>query len=317
MKATLDNGAYPRTHQHSRWYISSPEKPLLRRSEPYKVSEDAESSSTNATPHVSQPQVITTSTLPNDHGIRHQKALSAEASEFRPRQSPTLPTTSREAYGNGHGSSASSKPMQSISSKPLAMREQRSRQRSSWPPRQSRTGTPSISVQSGRFQNPAGALYPSISPGYPKPQQHTPKGQREYFPRARSTPIEMPNRIPQSLNTNMRPFPSPMQSSPMLPSAMLLPPMPPSQYNSPQSNAYVPGQDEQNVDYSQSNQFDSYANSQAASATPNASDIQQNGSMFTQDANGYGPRYYSNHTDPTHQVEFCPLHTIYAGLIKI
>ena len=46
---------------------------------------------------------------------------------------------------------------------------------------------------------------------------------------------------------------------------------------------------------------------QAASAPPNASDIQQNGSMFTQDSNGYGPRYYSNHTDPTHQVDFCPL----------
>ncbi|KAF6238459.1 hypothetical protein HO173_003426 [Letharia columbiana] len=59
---------------------------------------------------------------------------------------------------------------------------------------------------------------------------------------------------------------------------------------------------EQNAEYSQSNHFDSYPPSQVANAVPNAADLHQNGNMYTQDTNGYGPRYYSNHTDPSHQL---------------
>lgn len=316
MSPTFDNGAYPHTGRHPRSHTSNLEKTLLR-SEPSKVSEDAESSTTNATSRFSQPQVLTTPTSPKYHRIRHRKSLGAEARAFHPRQFPSSLTTPRGTYGNSHGKPASNVAGQSIPSHSLAMRTTPRAQHSSWPSRQSSMGTPSVSVGSGRVQHPARAPHPSTSPGYPKPHQHTPKGQPQYFPTIGSPPIQMPNRMPQPFNANRPPFPSPVQSSPMQSSSMQPSPMHPFEYNSPRFNAYVQGQDEHNVDYSQSNQFDSYANSQAASATPNASDIQQNGSMFTQEPNGYARRYYPSHTDPTHQVDFCPRHIIFAGLMKI
>ena len=136
---------------------------------------------------------------------------------------------------------------------------------------------------------------------YPEPHQHTPEGQGQYFDPQVSMPSLMPARFSNPFSSHVPPFPSLMRTS---------------DNNTMHQNAQVYKQGEQNAEYSQSNHFDSYTTSQAPNAASNAADLHQNGNMYTQDTNGYGPRYYSNHTDPAHQVNFCPLRIDSAGLIK-
>lgn len=298
----VGDGTSPRTGQHSRAFL-----PKLRRhpqvwSEPSQVSEDNKSSSAEATSHLSEPRCVTPVSRSKNHRLQRLKSLSAEAPAFHPSLPASLPTTPTRPYGNGHGRSASLQTGQSDTSYSSAKPNTPLGQHSLWPSRQSSTGTPSVSVESGRFTNSGGVSHPSIDRRYPKPHQHTPEGQGQFFNTPRSTPFQMPIQNSQSLDLNAPPSLSPMR---------LL------NYNTPRYNAHVYQQDEQNTDYSQSNHFDSYATSQAASAAPNSSDVHQNGSIYTQDTNGYGPRYYPNHTDPSHQVEFCLLRIDYAGLIKI
>lgn len=319
------NPANTDTGWHSGFLPADSRRHLPTPSEPSQISEDNKSpSSAKATSHPSQPLSITPPTAPKSHRVQHLKSHSAEASEFHPRLPPTgpknhrvqhlksysaeapiyrpmlapsMPTTPTCTYGNGHRRSASIKMMQS---NPSFSSPRRTR-----PRRQPRVGTPSFSGGSGRFQNP-GPPHLLTGSHYPAPRQHTPQGQGQYFATSGSTPYQMATQIRQPVDRNMAPLPSPM-----FPSSM-----PPSDFGTPRINAHGYGQDEENVEYSQINHFDSYATPQAASAAPNGSEPQQNGSIYTQDTNGYGPTYYTNHTDPTHQVNSCPLRADHAGLIK-
>ena len=302
ISSASEKGANPGTGWHSGQKAAGLLRYLPTRYQPsQKLEDNKSSSSAKATLHLSQPQSVTPPTGPKNHRFRHLKSLSAEAPAFRPKPPPSMPTTPTGTYGNGHGKSASieigqSKPSSS-SAMPTRPRGQHSARKSSF------------SIRAGKSQNPR-RPYPSTGPHHPAPRQHTPQGQGQYFATPGSRPFLMPTQVPQPFDGNMSPLPSPMLPSPMLPSSM-----PPSDYGTPQNNAHGYGQDEHNVEYSQSNHFDSYGTPQAASAAPNASEPQQNGSMYTQDTNGYGPTYYSNHTDPTHQVDLRPLRMNYLGLI--
>lgn len=292
-------GANPGTEWRSGQKVAELQRYLLTRSEPSQVLEDNKSSSgAKATSHLSQPLFVTPPTAPKNHRVQHLKSLSAEASEFYPRPTLSIPTTPTGTYGNGHGKSAS-----------IEIGQFKPRSSSSMPTRplgQHNAGTPSFSIGSGRFQKPRGPRR-STGPHYPTPRQHTPRGQGRYFATSGSRSFPTATQIPQPVDVNMSPLPSPMH-----PSSIHR-----SDPRTPRNNAHGDGQDEHNVEYSQPNHFDSYGTPQAASAAPNASEPQQNGSIYTQDTNGYGPTYYSNHTDPTHQVDFCPLRVDYVGLMNI
>ena len=151
------------------------------------------------------------------------------------------------------------------------------------------------------FQIAGGAPQSSNKARYPEPHQHTPGGQGQYFGTQTSIPSQMPTQPIPPLGPSMPLF-FPQIHSP--------------NNNAIHDNAQMYQQGEQNAEYSQTNHFDSYATSQAANAAPNAADLHQN-NLYAQDTSGYGPRYYSNHTDPSHQVHSCTLCIDYARLISI
>lgn len=195
----------------------------------------------------------------------HLKSLSADTPGFHPRPPWNSPTTPAGSYGGSHGWSLST-----------GFGHQNPGYASVIP------NTPAVG--SGVFQSPGGALQ---SPRYPEPHQHTPEGPGPWFDSQASMPLQMPIESQNSFGPNLAPVLSQ-----------------PHAFDNTMNhyNAHPPNQGEQNAEYSQPNHFDSYAASQAANAAPNAADLHQNGSMYTQDTNGYGPGYYSNHTDPSHQV---------------
>lgn len=268
---------------------------------PSQVPKHDESSSAKATPHFPEPQSVTPITPTRNPRIRHSKSLSAEAAAFHPRLPSRSPTTPTRSYGNGDGKSVSFGNGHPNTGYVSVMPNTRFGQRSLWPPRQTSSGTPSVPVESSAFQDSGGGSQSFSDPHYPEPQQHTPGGQGQYFDIPVLMTSQMPTQSCHSLGPNIPPFPSSIHSC---------------NNNMIHYNAQVYGQGEQNAEYSQSNHFDSYPPSQVANAVPNAADLHQNGNMYTQDTNGYGPRYYSNHTDPSHQVFFCPLRIDYAGLTK-
>lgn len=153
--------------------------------------------------------------------------------------------------------------------------------------------------------NPGAPLQPSFGHHYLGPHQHTPEGQGQYFDIQGSMPPFMPPFVSAHFSGSLRPN---------------IPPFPYSVHFSSNDavdqNAQVYKQGEQNAEYSEPNHFDSYASSQAANAAPNAADLHQNGNMYTPDTNGFGPRFYSNHTDPAHQVRLCPVRMGHARLMK-
>ena len=309
IRSASEKAANPGTGWRSGQKVAESQRHLPTRPEPSQLPEDKKSSSgAKATSHLSQPLLFTPPTGPKSHRVQHLKSLSAEASKFHPRRPPSIPTTPTSTYGNGHRRSAS-----------MGMRQSNPSSSSAMPTRplgQHSVGTPSFSITSGRFQNP-GAPRSLTGPHFPVPRQHTPQEQGQYFATSGSTSLQMATQVQQPFDGNMSPLPSTTLFSPMHPSPMHPSPMHPSDSRATRNNAHVDGQDEHNVEYSQPNHFDSYGTSQAASAAPNASEPQQNGNIYTQDTNGYGPAYYSNHTDPTHPVDFCPLLIDYPGLIKI
>ena len=158
-----------------------------------------------------------------------------------------------------------------------------------------------IPSESGIHINLGGSSQPSPAHLYPASKQHTPEGQGQCLDVQGSMSFSMPAQFSYPISPNGPPFPSSLHSF---------------HNNTIHQNAQVYKQGEQNPEYSQSNHFDSYATSQAANATPNTADLHQNGNIYTQDTNSYGPRYYSNHTDPTHQASLCPLRKDHAKLIK-
>ena len=161
--------------------------------------------------------------------------------------------------------------------------------------------TPPIPSESDVHTDLGGSTQPSPAHLYPAPKQHTPEGQGQYLNIQGSMPLPMPAYFLHPVSPNVPPFPSSLHSF---------------HNNMIHQDAQVYKQGEPNAEYSQSNHFDSYATSQAANAAPNTTDLHQSGNIYTQDTNNYGPRYYSNHTDPTHQARPCLLRKDHAKLIK-
>lgn len=274
--------------------LETPPKPSL---EPrYK-----ESSSAKTTSRLSEsPSVtpITPITPTSNRRIQHLKSLSADAPAFHPRSPSSSPITPINSYRNDHKRSVSIGSRRSFPSHVSVMPKTPSRQHSVRHSRHTSMGTPSIPIESGVLRNLGAPSQPSPGYYYPEPHQHTPKGQGQVFDIQGSIPLQMPAQFSDSFSPNMPPLSSSIHSS---------------NNNIIYQNAQVYEQGEHDAEYSQSNHFDSYTTSQAANAAPNAADLHQNGNIYTQDTNGYGPRYYSNHTDPTHQVCFCPLRIDHAG----
>ena len=217
---------------------------------------------------------------------RHPKSLSAEASAFQPHQPAHISATPTRSHSYGHGKSASTGTGRAdhivVSSLP-------NRQRRLWHYGPNSTGLPLAPDESGAFTN-TGEAQPSIGFGYPEPHQHTPDGQGQFF----------------GTQGSMTPLMPPQSHGPLDPTLHSLPtPLPVFRNDMIYYNAQIDKQGEQNAEYSQSNHFDSYTTAQAPNAAPNAADLHQNGNLYAQDTNGYGPRYYSNHADPSHQVTSC------------
>ena len=281
--------------------------PKQRRNAPYtppkpsQVPNRNKTSSAKAASPLSEPPSVTPITPTRIHRIRHPKSLGVEAPVFHPSQPSSSPTTPTRSVGKGHGRSVSigaghSNPsyVSVMPNTPLGKRSLRSS-------RQSSMGTPSVPVESGAFSNYGGASQPLIVSHYPMPHQHTPEGQGQCFNTQESTLVPLPIHFRDSFGPIMSPFSSPMYSS---------------DSNTFRYNTQVYKQGEQNAEYSQPNHFDSYAASQVANAGPNAADLHQNGNLYTQDTNSYGPRYYSNHADPSHQVQFYSIRIDHAELTK-
>ena len=240
-----------------------------------------------AASHPSESQSVAPITPTRDNRSRHLKSLSAEAEAFHPSPPFNYPTTPTRSYGKGHGKGHKGS---------VNIRSRHYNSSYVRPPEQSSTGTPSVPVESGAFKGPS-----VVHSDYPKPHQHTPEGQGQSFRRQGPMPLPLPTQIYGPLGPNMSPFPSPMH---------------PFNCTPIHYSTQVYKQGEPNPEFSHPNHFDSYAASQVANATPNAADLHHNGNIYTQDTNSYGPRYYSNHADPSHQVHFYPVGTDYAELIK-
>lgn len=256
---------------------------------PSQVAKHNEPCSANATSHLSEPRSATLITPTKKHKIWHPKSASTAAPAFHPGSSSNSATTPTRSSSNGHRRSVSSGTGHLNPSSRSFIPNTPLRQRRLSPYRHSNMGTPSVPLQPAVFNNTGGAPQPSVKAHYPGPHQHIPERQGQYFSTQPSMRSQMPIQSGVSLGPSMPLFFSPNHSS---------------NNNIFHYNAQVYQQGEQNAEYSQTNHFDSYATSQAANAAPNAADLHQNGNMYAQDTNGYGPRYYSNHTDPSHQVHF-------------
>lgn len=257
-----------------------------------------ESSSAKAASHLSEPRSVTPITPTRIHRIRHP---NVETPAFHPSPPSSSPTTPTGSYSKGHGRSVSIGTGHSNPSYVSVMPNTPISRRGLQSSRQSSMGTPSVPVGSGAFSSYGGASQPLIVSHYPTPHQHTPERQGQCFNHQEPTPLPLPIHFRNYLGPIMSPFSSPMH---------------PSSSNTIRYNTQVYKQGEQNAEYSQPNHFDSYAAPQVANAGPNAADLHQNGNMYTQDTNSYGPRYYSNHADPSHQVHFYPMRIDNAELIK-
>lgn len=260
-----------------------------------------ESSSAKTASHLSEPRSVTPVTPTRNPKIRHPKSLSAEAPAFHPSPPSNSPATPTRSHSNGHGRSVSIGNGHSNPRYVSVMPNTPLGQRSLRPSKQSSIGMSSAPVGSRVFKNFEEVSQPSIDYHYPEPHQHTPEGQGQCFDTHGSMPTQMPPQSCDSLGPNMPTFSFPMHSF----------------HNERiHYNAQFYEQGEHNAEYSHSNHFDTYATSQAPNTTPNAGDLQQNGNVYTQETNGYAPRYYSNHADPSHQVHSCAHREDYAVLIN-
>ena len=285
----------------------SPPKPrqsLETPSKPFNTSKHSRLSSMSPTAHPFEPRSIEPIT-PNQSGrhtrIEHLKSLSADASAGHSSPSSGSSTAPRSYYKHDHERSVS------LGSGQPSPRDVSVMPKTPCPglnpphfgEKSMRTlPIPSESVVDMDLGKPS---QPSPTHLYPAPKQHSPKGQGHFLDVDGNMPLPMPAHLPHSISPKGPPFPSSLHSF---------------YKNTIHRNAQVHKQGEQNAEYSQSNHFDSYATSQAANAAPNTADLHQNGNIYTQDTNDYGPRYYSNHTDPTHQVRLCTLCKDHAKLIK-
>ena len=274
--------------------------------DPSPVSRSNELYSTKATSYVSNPRSSMPSTPTNSHKSRHSKTLSAEAASFHPSpRSNSSPGTMQSCSNDGNRSTSTVSGhlipsyIPSMPKTPLKQRRHRH-----W--REASTGTPSLPVRPPRVWMNYGTPppYEMTNHHYPRPQHHTPKGEGQVFGIQGSIPPPSQAHIPYTFG-------------PIMPPPIMPPPLPSPMHsfdNTIHQNAQIYKQGEQNPEYSQPSHFDSYATSQAANAPPNAPDLHQNGNMYTQDTNGYGARYFSNHTDPARQVHSYPHYIDHARL---
>lgn len=274
-------------------------------SKPFKSSKDSRLSSMSPTAHLFEPRSTKVPFPPNTPGrnprIEHFKSLSADASAGHSSPSSGPPTAPRSYFRYNHERSVSLGSGQPSHSNVSVIPKTPCRGRNPRHFIQNRMRTLPIPSESGVHVDLRESSQSSPAHLYPAPKQHPSEGQGQFLDIQRYMPLPVPAHFPESISPNGPPFPSSLHSF---------------HNNTIHQNAQVYKQGEQTAEYSQSNHFDSYANSQAANAAPNTADLHQNGNIYTQDTNGYGPRYYSNHTDPTHQVCLCPPRKDHAKLIK-
>ena len=244
---------------------------------------------------------ITPNTSGSNRKIEHLKSLSADASAGHSSPSSGSSTAPRSYYRHDHERSVSLGSAQPSPSYVLGTPKTPYQRHNRHHFKQKSMRNLPIPSESGVPLSLGESSQPSPAHLYPAPKQHTPEGQGQYLDIQGFMPLPMPSHFPHLISPNRPLSPSPLHSF---------------HKNTIHQNAQVYKQGEQNADYSQSDQFDSYATSQAANTAPNTADLHQSGNIYTQDANGYGPRYFSNHTDPTHQARLCPLRKDHAKLIK-
>ena len=285
----------------------SPPKPrqsLETPSKPFNTSKHSRLSSMSPTAHLFEPGSIEPIT-PNKPGrntrIEHLKALIADVSAGHSSPSSGSSTAPRSYYRHDHERSVSLGSGQPSPRDVSIMPKTPCWERKPRHFKQNSMRTLPIPGKLEVYMDLGELSQPSPTHLYPAPKQHSPEGQGHFLDTQGSMPLPMPAHFPHSISPNGPPFPSSLHSV---------------HNNTIHRNAQVHKQGEQNAEYSQPNHFDSYATSQAANAAPNTADLHQNGNIYTQDSNDYGPRYYSNHTDPTHQVRLCPLCKDHAKLIK-
>ena len=294
------------TNSHPRWgrgcFLPKQGRSSFTPPKPSQVPKDNSPASTKAPSHFSGSRSITPITPIRHHGVWHPRSLSAEAPAFQPSPPSNSRTTPSSSYSKGHGRSISigtgrSNPryVSIVPNTPLGPR-------SLLPPRQDILGTPSIPLESGVFTSSRATSQLFVRSYYPEPHQHTPEGEGQRFHPQGSMAPQPPAQLSDYIGVNV-PYDSPSSSLHI-------------DIDTLQYNAQVREQGEQNAEYSQTNHFDSYATSQNANTGQNAADLHQNGNMYSQDTNGYGPRYYPSHTDLSHQVKFFPLRRDRTRLIK-
>ena len=256
--------------------------------DPSPVSRNNELCSTKTTSYVSNPCFSIPSTPTNSLTSRHSKALSVEAAAFHPSPRSNSSHETMQSCSNDRNPSTSTVTGHFTPTYIPAMPK-----------------TPLWQRRPGHSRNASTGMDTGPRPHrithhhYPRPHQHTPEGEGQVFGIQGAMPPPSRAHIPYVF----RPIMPPPLLSPMH-----------SFDNTIHQNAQIYEQGEQNPEYSQPSHFDSYANSQAANAAPNAADLHQNGNMYTQDTNGYGARYFSNHTDPARQVHSYPLYMDHARL---
>ena len=276
--------------------LSHPEEQQLNTSLPLKlppVAENRQMPRTKGISQVSNSRSSIPSTPTKSPKSGHLRAFSAEAAAFRP--SPRS-ISWNEIFNSYHGERKASTSTETGHFSPgyvPAVPKTPLQQRLLGHSMKASIGTPYVPFESAFSRNTGSSRHTIAHPHYPKPHQHTPEEEGQVFGTQGSVPLQMRNHTPYPYGPIMPPpFPSFIRSFD----------------NTVHQNAQIYEQGEQNPEYSQPNHFDSYTTSQAANAAPNVADLHQNGNMYTQDTNGYGARYFSNHTDPARQVHRYPLY---------
>ena len=273
---------------HPRQTLKTPSKPII-------TPKHSGLSTISPTAHPFEPRSILPKTPNSSRGntrIEHLKSFSADTSAGYSSPSSGSSTAPWSYFGHDHQRSVSlgsGEPHRSF--EPVM------------------SMTPTWQPHPGHFEQTSmrnlpiprhSGVQPSPPNPYPAPKQYMLEGQGQGLDTG-SMPLQMPAYFPHPIISNEPSFPSSLHSF---------------HTNTIHQNAQVYKQGEQNAEFSQPNHFDSYATSQAANAAPSTADLHQDGNIYTQDTNDYGPRYYSTHTDPTHQARLCPLRKDHLKLIK-
>ena len=199
--------------------------------------------------------------------LRHKKSLSAEAEEFYPSRrlsSPSTPPSSESFSRSGRPSKESIRPVLALN-----------------------TTSPTVNKILAQLH------------GHPTPGRYNSQILRH------KTSVEMPAR-PSDVVYSFDPSDILIRGSSLGFSAHSQMHHLPSYSHSRHitlgmENAYLFEQNDQNSEYSQSNPFESYANSTPAASTPNPSDVQTNAGIYAADTNGFSAAYFPS-TNSSNQI---------------